>query len=136
MTHYINVPLSDKSYQHLKQWAEAHHQEVGEAIAHYLAEWPPLPINDSEWVVRPAANAPEVAREELAYIKLYPQLQEEFAGQYVAIYQGELIDHDTDYGALLERIDARYPDEFVWLTPVIDTPIQTIHLRSPRLERV
>jgi hypothetical protein len=52
----------------------------------------------------------------------------------VAIYNGRLIDEDEEYGALFERIDARYPDRFVWMTQVKDEPIETLFVRSFRFE--
>ncbi len=48
-----------------------------------------------------------------AYIAMHPMLKERHLGKYVAVYQGELIDHDEDPVALLSRIDEKYPDEFV-----------------------
>ena len=78
---------------------------------------------------------PAADREMEAYIALHPLLKEQYFGKHVAIYQGKLIDYDDDPGALFERIDAQYPDEFVWLTQVRPEPIQTIVIRSPRLER-
>ena len=59
-------------------------------------------------------------------------LRENVAKLHVAIHGGRLVDHDTDYGALFERIDDRFPDRFVWLTMVEDEPIGTLTFRSPR----
>jgi hypothetical protein len=132
MTQYVNVPLSEKSYRRIKQWAELRQQDVGEAIADYLAD---VPLPAEENVVPPSKPAPQVEQEKSAYLQLYPQLKRSHSGQYVAIYQGQLVDHDEDYGALFARIDDQYPDEFVWLTRVGDEPIDTIRFRSPRLER-
>lgn len=61
-------------------------------------------------------------------------LREKHLGQHVAIFNGQLIDVDSDYGALYERIDAQYPDQFVWLATVTDDPMPTLVFRSPRLE--
>jgi hypothetical protein len=132
MTQYVNVPLSEKSYRRIKQWAESRQQDVGEAIADYLSD---VPLPAEEKAVPPSEPTPQVESEKTAYLQLYPQLKESHSGQYVAIYQGQLVDHDEDYGALFERIDDQYPDEFVWLTRVGDEPIDTIRFRSPRLER-
>ena len=74
-----------------------------------------------------------MAQEKAAYLRLYPELKTQYAGQYVAIHDGQLVDHDTDYGALFERIDDRFPDRFVWLTRVEDEPIGTVTIRSPRV---
>lgn len=52
----------------------------------------------------------------------------------MAIYNGRLIDSDEQYGALFERIDAYYPDKFVWMTQVKDNAIETLFVRSFRVE--
>jgi hypothetical protein len=56
-------------------------------------------------------------------------------GQHVAIYGGQLVDHDQDFAALFERIEKAYPDEFVWLATVGEEPLPTIYHRSTRLIR-
>ena len=129
MTQNVNVTLSDRVYRRLKQWSEARQQDIGDAIADFLLE--NLPDNDI-LAIPPAESDAQVEREKAAYIRLHSQLKEQYAGQYVAIHGGELVDQDSDYGALFERIDDRYPDDFVWLTRVEDEPIGTIQFRSPR----
>ena len=129
MTQNVNVPLSDRAYRRLKRWSEARQQDIGDAIADFLLE--NLPENDT-LVIPPAESDPQVEREKAAYVRLHSQLKEQYAGQYVAIHGGELVDHDPDYGVLFERIDDRYPDDFVWLTRVEEEPIGTIQFRSPR----
>jgi hypothetical protein len=74
-----------------------------------------------------------VKREMQAYITLHPMLKEKYLGQHVAIYEGKLIDVDQDYGALCQRIDAQYPNEFVWLATVGEEAMPTLVFRSPRL---
>ena len=83
-----------------------------------------------EYLVLDEKPTPEMA----AYIAMHPMLKEQYFGQYVAIYQGKLIDHDTDRKALYLRIDEKYPDEFVWISPVEEDPIPTVVFRSPHLE--
>jgi hypothetical protein len=127
MTQYVEVPLSSTTYERVQQWAKLRQQNVGEAIATIVDE----SLADSSFI-SPAEDDPDVEREMEAYIRLHPQLKEEYKDRYVAIYQGKLIDYDDDYGKLLERIDSRYPDVFVWVTPVEEEPISTIVWRSPR----
>lgn len=74
-------------------------------------------------------------REMAAYIAMHPRLWETYPRQHVAIYHGELVAHDADFGTLYERILEKYQDEFVLLTTVKAEPIETIVVRSPRLVR-
>ncbi|MCE7989474.1 MAG: hypothetical protein DYG89_50625 [Caldilinea sp. CFX5] len=69
-----------------------------------------------------------------AFIAMHPMLKKQYFGQYVAIYQNKVIDHDRDRQALYLRIDEKYPDDFVWISPVEEEPIPTLVFRSPRLE--
>ncbi|MCL4871866.1 MAG: hypothetical protein KJ063_23145 [Anaerolineae bacterium] len=128
MTLTVQVPLSENTYKRAKQWAEYRQRELGEAIADYLAET--LPTLNSGYIP-PADIDPDVEREKAAYIRLFPQLHKQYYGHYVAVHQGQLVDHDIDYGTLVERIEERYPDVFVWLTQVEDEPIGTMTIRSP-----
>ena len=58
-------------------------------------------------------------------------IKNKYLGQHIAILNGQLIDVDEDYGALYERIDAQYPDRFVWMAAVEDEPMPTLVFRSP-----
>jgi hypothetical protein len=75
-----------------------------------------------------------VEREKAAYLALHPMLLEKYPGEYVAIHGGQLIDHDGDGVALSRRIYARFPDEFVWISPVRAQPLEEWVVRSPRFE--
>lgn len=59
-----------------------------------------------------------------------------YAGQYVAVLQGEVIDHDADRVALAQRVRARYPETPVLLIAAEARAPRAFHIRSPRLERL
>ena len=65
---------------------------------------------------------------------MHPTLKEKYYGKHVAIYEGKLIDVDEDGQALYRRIDAHYPNTFVWMTEVKDEPIDVVYMRSPRFK--
>ena len=73
-------------------------------------------------------------RESAAYRTMHADLLARYRGEYVAIYQGRLIDHDPDQAGLLKRIEQQYPDSPVLITPVLDQPEEVYTFRSPRLE--
>lgn len=70
-----------------------------------------------------------VAEEKTAYLRLHPQLLQEHAGEHVAIYKGEVVDHDIDGVALSRRVYAQYPDSFVWITAVGEKPLPELRSR-------
>lgn len=73
--------------------------------------------------------------EEAAYESMHPELFEKYAGEYVAIHDGELVDTDPDEMALYFRIGKRFPDEIVLLKKVGEWPEPDLHIRSPRFVR-
>jgi hypothetical protein len=85
----------------------------------------------------PYVRDPDVAREQAAYRKLHPHLWRQIPGHYVAIHNGQLVDQDVDKRALLARIEAKYPVQFVLLRGVERTPEREYRFPSIRyIERV
>ena len=70
-----------------------------------------------------------------AFIHLHSQLVSQYLGQFVAIFEGQLIDHDEGFETLFLRIQNTHQDEIVLIRQV--TPKPTIELRgpSPRLHQ-
>jgi hypothetical protein len=88
----------------------------------------------------PFASAGEegkrLAEETAAYEAMHGQLLTSHPGEHVAIYNGQLVDHDPDLLTLVSRIDALYPDEVVLIKQVMPLPERVLRVFSPRLERI
>ena len=82
--------------------------------------------------VADAKREAAMIREEAAFRELHPSLYKQYAGEYVAIYNEQLIDSDSDQVALYRRTRKQYPGEFIWIAPVNDTPDEVLVFRSPR----
>jgi hypothetical protein len=65
----------------------------------------------------------------------HAELLAQYAGRYVAMRDGAVIDHDPDLLALNRRIRERYGDEPILITPVIPEPIQTFKVLGARRRR-
>ena len=98
MTHYVNVPLPETTYQQIKHLAFERQCEIGEIIAEYLAEILPdtLPQED------PLAD--EVA----TFAALKPELLKTHYGEFVAIYQQQIVGFDSDEISLIRRVYEQY----------------------------
>lgn len=70
-----------------------------------------------------------------AFHKMHAMLAEQHLGQYVAIFQGQLVDYDSDFQSLHTRIRQRYAREPVLLRRVETRPERELVFRSPRLEQ-
>ncbi|MDM8527400.1 DUF5678 domain-containing protein [Anaerolineales bacterium HSG24] len=69
-----------------------------------------------------------------AFEQLYPTLKQQYDGQFVAIYQGQIIDSATDFESLFLRLQDRLATQHILIQQVTNSPQELYHLRSPRLE--
>ncbi|MCK5750769.1 MAG: hypothetical protein KAH44_31420 [Oricola sp.] len=67
-----------------------------------------------------------------AFHRLHPTLLEHYPGEFVAIYDQQLVDHDPQKLALYQRIQERYPEQFVLLRRVEKEPERELLFHSTR----
>ena len=139
MLSQVTLKISSNLFTRAKQLAQGQSEQSAAELVDVLdqilasAEHAEVDFDlQDDW----AEDDSALQREMQAYIALHPQLKKTHYGKHVAIYEGRLIDSDDDYDALTRRIDANYPDRFVWISTVEDEPIKTLVFRSPRLEQV
>ena len=48
-----------------------------------------------------------------------PQLLQEFPNQYVAILDGQIVDHEGNWKGLAESVQRRFPGKFVFIERVV-----------------
>ncbi len=130
MAFRVQLDMTEEIYHRVERYAHDRDQDIDTVIAELVEQnLPriklPLPVGDPS------------EREINAFRAMHGELIKTYGGEYVAIYQGRLVDHDTDLNQLHQRIEARYPDHFVLIRPISDTPEREFFFRSPRLlERV
>lgn len=72
-------------------------------------------------------------RETLAFRALHAELLNKYSGEYVAIHQGQVIDHDPKLLEIYLRIDEKYPDEIILLKQVQSEIERVFTVRSPKV---
>ena len=77
-----------------------------------------------------AADDP-LAKDMRWYERNRARLNDEFAGEYVAIVDAEVIDHDADFEALAERVFVREGQRDVFM-PHLGAEAAPLRVRSPR----
>ncbi|MDM8520525.1 hypothetical protein QUF64_10790 [Anaerolineales bacterium HSG6] len=116
--------INEKTYTQFKRFAEQKKSSV-ELLAEAVIR---------DYIRR---EKREIMRQEIAaYNAMHTKLVADFLGQYVAIHQGTLIDHDQDELTLYFRINEKYPDIPILLRQVTNETEETITIRSPRFENV
>lgn len=87
---------------------------VNEALEHYAEE----------------QSLRKLDQEIKAYELLHPQLKEKLFGEWVAVHEQKLVDHDQDGGLLYKRIREKYGSTAVLIRQVEEQPSREIWLRT------
>ena len=88
---------------------------VNEAVEYYLRE----------------RQRAKLDREILAYKALHPKFKQKYLGQWVAVHDQKLVDHDGDRAALYRRVRAKYGRTSVLLRQITEQPVEEVWLRTP-----
>jgi hypothetical protein len=126
MSEQITITVSSKVYRRILEQARQNRTDVSDLVNYVVAKAFVLDTSDET----PAQE--KMLREVEAYKKMHSQLVSQFAGQFVAIHDGQLVDHDADKDALFFRIKKNFPNEIVLQRQVLENPDPVIHFRSPR----
>lgn len=121
----VTLTVPDHVYQQAEQIARAEQRPVAEVINDALARLFP--------VVHVSQKREQMEQEQNAFRRQHNQLLNDYQGEYVAMYQGKVIDHDGDRLKLVARIDEKYANDVVLIKQVSDKPDDLLHMRSPRL---
>lgn len=78
---------------------------------------------------------PLMEKEVAAFERLHPTLIKDYLGEYVALHQGQIVDHDHNQIVLADRIESDYPDQVVLIRQVQPQLPPPLMVRSPRLVR-
>lgn len=121
----VTLKIPQSLYTRAQQLAQARQQPIADVLtaAIDLVEAQQTEANEDEQ---------RIAREERAYEAMRDELISQYAGQYVAIYNGLLIDHDPSEIALLQRLNQDYPHQIVLMRKVQPLPEPVLRFRSPR----
>jgi len=75
-----------------------------------------------------------IHRETEAFWAMQADLVAHYPDEYVAIYQGQVVDHDPDITHLEQRVAERLSEATVLIAPVTDAPRRDLSTVSFRLE--
>jgi hypothetical protein len=77
----------------------------------------------------------KIQAESRAFDTMKADLLLKYSGEYVAVHNGEVIDHDPDLRTLHLRVYEKYGRTPILLKRVVAGPERELVIRSPRLER-
>ena len=64
----------------------------------------------------------KISEESKVYRQRHAELKSKYLGQYIAMRDGQVVDHDADFLALRQRVRQRFEQLPVMITLVEDTP--------------
>jgi hypothetical protein len=111
---------------------------VADAIVRAIEQQPTNgPAMPSEPVSAQAQDALAVTDDLSSEMRWFEQHREriarERAGEYVAIIEREIVDHDADFDALARRVFAKHGLRNVFM-PLVAAQAKPLRVRSPRIE--
>ncbi|MBN2002883.1 MAG: hypothetical protein JXA21_05970 [Anaerolineae bacterium] len=68
----------------------------------------------------------KIAEESAHYRQQHSQLRQEYLGDYIAMHQGIVVDHDKDFAQLRQRVRQRFPRVAVMMTLVTEEADSTL----------
>lgn len=121
----ITLTLPDDVYRQVEQTAQSANRPVQDVLVDSIIQsFPKLHTHDKRALMD---------HERQAFEAMYEDLLRQYEGQYVAVHQGQVVDHDTDQLALLRRRKLNYPQDVVLIAQVSSEAQRVLHFRSPRL---
>ncbi len=102
-----------------------------QAVEYYLSSEASEAEPEEDW---DAEQHAAIHREMESFTRQHKQLLVTYRGQTIAMLNGKVIDHDVDEVALSQRVRNQYGNISVLITPVLPQLLQTITVRSPRIQ--
>lgn len=135
-TDEVTVSIPKELYQRVERLAVLREQSFPEIMADlvnvaYLDEFEQLDAPISALSLEDQL----MQAEEDAFMQMHADLLEKFEGQYVAVHNGQVIDHDVSSDELLIRLNRSYPDQIVLVRRVTALPDTPIYWRTLRLNK-
>lgn len=121
----VMIEVPEPLYEQATEVAVSTRRAVGEVLQEmFIRSFPPMYNGGQEFDA--------MDREVDAFEAMHATLWAKYPNQFVAIYQGQVVDYDNDEWALIHRIDQRYPDAVVMIDQVKPTFSREIIFHSPR----
>ena len=115
----LDVP--EEVYREVEELAVTTERDITDVLLEAVTRtFSPIPVNPSRSVMNQNVET---------YKELYPELVLTHLGQFVAICDGRLVDHDPDPVSLLQRVRTRFPEKVVLRRKVETVPEHQLQIR-------
>ena len=126
MSIQVVLDVPDEINEQVEKLAVTTERDIADVLLETIARtFSPFPVNPNRSVMNQNVET---------YRELHAELVMTHLGQFVAICDGRLIDHDPDPVSLLQRIRTQYPEKVVLRRKVESVPEHQLQIRHPRIE--
>lgn len=122
----VTIDLDETTYALISNEAKIKHSNLEDMVVQAILE------KYNPWEM--SGNDPMEAEFE-AYVQLHSELYQSYPNQWVAIYGGQLIDHDSSIDALETRLAISHPNATIYVDKVTSQIVREIVVRSPKFSR-
>ena len=131
----LTIELDEPTLEGLRRAAALQQEPLAEVVQTALRVYAERVSNGREYVADVEASHARI-REEAAVWRTLPESERrQYSADFVAVFQGRVIDHDADRVALLRRVRAMVGDEPVLITPAdAEAPREFRHIGLRRAE--
>ena len=138
----LELNLKDSDYSALARAAQQRNQSIEVVAQAVLTGFLGTPRQSLKPRPRTQATSPGALRrakihvEAEAWRNLPVVVRLNYGNDFVAVYDGQVVDHDADRLVLYRRVREQFGREPVLITPANSPSPREFRLRSPRLERM
>jgi predicted transcriptional regulator len=79
-------------------------------------------------------NNQKISRESALYREQHSEIKKQFLGKFIAMHQGQIVDHDSDFQILFKRIRERFGNTAVMITNVEEEPYTILNRKGFRYQ--
>ena len=117
-----HLVIEPQLYSRIEQAADEHKIGIGRILSDALRRY--------LWEL----DRRKISEESQVYRERHAELKEQYLGQYIAMHDGDVVDHDSDCGALRHRVRQQFRQTPVMITRVEDAAEQPITRHGFRME--
>ena len=125
MSTQVVLSVPDDIYEQVEKLAVTTQRDIADVLLETITHtFSPFPVDPNRSVMNQNVET---------YGALHAELVMTYLGQYVAICEGQLVDHDLNPVSLLQRIRTQYPGKVVLRRKVEFVPEKQLRIRHPRI---
>ena len=115
------VMFEPKLYSRVERAARERQQTVDDTLAEAVRQY--------LWEL----DRQTITQESARYYEQWAELKARYLGKFIAMQNGAVLDHDSDFAVLRQRIRQKFGDAPIMITLVTDEPGQILTRRGFRL---